>query len=187
MDIDPPEQTQTQPQQPTQQQQPKKTTPPSSTRELTTCTIKQPPFSYVHLSAVDSELAGGPQGTPAIEIENIDPLQVRSYCTAALQQFLGETGASIVPDILLIQRKQGQDKKRSRNGQAAIDIYLRLAREDLTTFAAAITAFPGLWAKSTAASGNGDKRQRLLLQVQSCGDWLGSLVGKSEEGDIWGS
>ena len=146
MDID-------QPPQPTStsQQQPQKKTP-SSTRELKTQTIKSPPHSYIHLST--------PHPNP------IDPLQVRSYCTAALRQFLGETGASILPDILLIK----QDDVASKG-----DVFLRLPREDLAAFAAAITAFAG------DEGGSG-----LLLRVVACGDWLGSLIGKGEEGVVWG-
>ncbi|KAM7194788.1 hypothetical protein V8F20_007808 [Naviculisporaceae sp. PSN 640] len=217
MDIDVPEQTQTQtqtqPPQQTQQaqQKPKKPTSSpssSSTRELTTCTIKHPPFSYVHLSTVSI--------SPTIhddfsqeEPQEIDPLQIRSYCTAALRQFLGDTGASILPDILLIRpanqdqiNKQDRDSNRNGKGKGSrtgtdTDIYLRLARQDLATFTAAITAFPGLSlsiptssSKTGTGNGNGNasggQKYQLLLQVQSCGDWLGSLIGKSEEADIWG-
>ncbi|KAK4219406.1 hypothetical protein QBC37DRAFT_477936 [Rhypophila decipiens] len=171
-----------------QQSQKKQSSSSSSIRELTTCTIKLPPFAYVHLSTLSSlSSSGAPITTPAnpkpattkeeSSREIIDPLQVRSYCTAALQRFLGDTGAAIVPDILLIRSSSSSSKKGQKE---EADIYLRLPRQDLGAFAAAITAYPG---RRQVSKGNEDRW--LLLQIQSCGDWLGSLIGKAEEKDIW--
>lgn len=167
----------------------------SSTRELTTCTVKSPPFAYAHLSTVSLTQPRDAEIDPEALSPQIDPLQVRSYCTAALRQFLGETGTSIVPDILLIGNNtatssctqgQGREREHGRGRKRETDIYLRLPREDLGTFAAAITAFPGLPTTASSQNVNTESKQWLLLQVQSCGDWLGSLIGRSEEGDVWG-
>ncbi|KAM7201511.1 hypothetical protein V8F33_003335 [Rhypophila sp. PSN 637] len=183
-----PNQNQPQSQQSQQKQSSSSSSSSSSIRELTTYTIKSPPFAYVHLSTVSLSSSGAPitpaaDPNPATTKEEpqaiIDPLQVRSYCTAALQRFLGDTGAAIVPDILLIRSSSS-----SKKCQQEADIYLRLPRQDLGAFAAAITAYPG----RQVSKGSGAKQDEggwLLLQFQSCGDWLGSLIGKAEETDIW--
>ncbi|KAM7217855.1 hypothetical protein V8F06_006782 [Rhypophila decipiens] len=168
--------------QPQSQQSQQKQSSSSSIRELTSCTIKSPPFAYVHLSTLSSLSSSGAPITPPESSQEmiIDPLQVRSYCTAALQRFLGDTGTAIVPDILLIRSSSSSGGGKKGGQQQEADIYLRLPRQDLAAFAAAITAYPG---RRQVSKGNEDRW--LLLQIQSCGDWLGSLIGKAEETDIW--
>ncbi|KAK3325621.1 hypothetical protein B0H66DRAFT_131143 [Apodospora peruviana] len=139
---------------------PTKKKPSAAVRELKTCTIRSPPFAYVHLS---SSSTGGHLSDQLEEEDPLDALQIRSYCTSALRQFLGDTGVATMLDILLVRERE---------------CYLRLPREDLAAFAAAITAFPG-----TKGSGGGG--MMLLLQVRACGDWLGSLIGRVEEGVVW--
>ncbi|KAK1243567.1 hypothetical protein MKX08_001705 [Trichoderma sp. CBMAI-0020] len=85
--------------------------------ELLTCTIKSPSFSYIHL-----ELLTDP---PDASVE-LDNLQVKSYCTAALTQFLGITGSAISLDILKIEES---------------GCWIRVPRDDLGPFAAALTAW----------------------------------------------
>jgi ribonuclease P/MRP protein subunit POP8 len=131
------------------------TQPPSKTQkshELFTCTIKSPPFAYAHLELVTD--TGGSA--------KLDNLQVRSYCTAALRQFLGEHGVAVAIDILKV---------------AGNECWLRLPRQDLGVFSAAITAFPG----SVQNGGTS------LLRLLACGDWLGSLVGRADEQKLWNS
>lgn len=96
------------------------TTPPAplKTRELTTTTIKSPPFSYLHLSTSTS-----PTTT------SLDALQVRSYCASATRQFLGTTGAAIPVDVLSVT--------------GGGDAWVRVPRGDLGAFAGAITAYGG--------------------------------------------
>ncbi|KAK1835815.1 hypothetical protein QBC39DRAFT_297657 [Podospora conica] len=93
--------------------------PPTKTRELTTATIKSPPFAYLHLSASSSTTT-------------LDALQVRSYCTSACRQFLGATGAAIPVDILSVP-----------SGSGGGDAWVRVPRADLGAFAGAITAYGG--------------------------------------------
>mgnify|MGYP001160458568 CR=1 FL=1 len=129
----------------------------SKTRVLTTATLSHPPFSYAHL-AVTQLPNDEKQQQPELEL---DALQVKSYLTSALRQFLGATGAAIPVDILLVK---GQDA------------WVRVPREDLAAFAAAVTAFPGT---------SSDSGGTLLLQIKACGDWLGALIARASEGDIW--
>jgi ribonuclease P/MRP protein subunit POP8 len=130
--------------------------PTSKTLTLTSATLSHPPFAYAHLALAPT--ADGPH--PPLPL---DALQVRSYLTAALRQFLGATGAAIPLDILLVQDRS---------------VWVRMPQPDLAAFAAAVTAFSGL-SSSTMAGG------AMLLQLKACGDWLGSLIGREEEGGLW--
>ncbi|OAA52010.1 hypothetical protein NOR_00603 [Metarhizium rileyi] len=103
------------------------------------------PFSYAHL-----ELAtDGPQEV------HLDDLLVKSYFTAALRQFLGLTGQAIPIDILKTQEKA---------------CWVRLPKEDLQSFSAAVTAYRG--------ASEGDTKY--ILRMKNCSDWLGLLT------DDWG-
>ncbi|KAK2009373.1 hypothetical protein LZ32DRAFT_608533 [Colletotrichum eremochloae] len=124
--------------------------------ELLTCTIKTPPFSYARLELV----ADSPQ--PHEAAESLDNLQVRSYCNAALRQFLGATGSAIPIDILKVDGNQ---------------CWLRVPRPDLSPFAAAITAWAGI-------SEQGDRR---VLQVKQCSDYLGPMAGADGQDKLWSS
>ncbi|KAK4137609.1 hypothetical protein BT67DRAFT_438863 [Trichocladium antarcticum] len=93
----------------------------------------------------------------------LDALQARSYLTAALSQFLGATGTAIPLDILLVQDAS---------------VWVRVPEPDLAAFAAAVTAFPGI-ASSPAAG------PTMLLHLRGSGNWLGSLIGREEEGRLW--
>lgn len=119
--------------------------------DILTCTIKQPPFSYAHLELVSYE-----SSTPL----TLDNLQLKSYCTTALRQFLGITGAAISFDILKVQGSHG---------------WVRLPRGDLGAFAAALTAWRG-------ASDDG---VQVSLQVRQCADWLGAMVGTDGQDRLW--
>jgi ribonuclease P/MRP protein subunit POP8 len=121
--------------------------------DILTCTIKAPPFSYAHLELVTED------STQAI---NLDELQVKSYCTAALRQFMGLTGAGMPLDILKAQGNQ---------------CWVRVERPDLGSFAAAITAWRGT---------NEDGVHYLLRLVQ-CSDWLGTMVGSDGQDRLWNS
>ncbi|KAL7931231.1 hypothetical protein V8C35DRAFT_310742 [Trichoderma chlorosporum] len=119
--------------------------------ELLTCTIKSPPFSYVHL-----ELLTNPPDA-AVELDN---LQVKSYCTAALRQFLGITGTAISLDVLKVDGSE---------------CWIRVPREDLGSFAAALTAWKG----------TGDEGVECLLRIKQCSDWLGTMVGSHGQERLW--
>ena len=125
----------------------------SKSHEILTCTIKSPPYAYAHLQLSTSD----PTCTPSL-----DDLQAKSYCTAALRQFLGLTGASISVDLLKVENNE---------------CWVRVPRQDLSVFAAAITAWAG-------ASEDGVVR---LLRLKQCGDWLGAMVGSDGQDRIWDS
>ncbi|KAK4110732.1 hypothetical protein N656DRAFT_799854 [Canariomyces notabilis] len=139
----------------------KPTNKPTKNRTLAQATLKNPPFAYAHLVVPPIPTPSShPQTTTTL-----DNLQVRSYLTSALRQFLGDTGAGMSIDILLV-----------RDGSA----WVRVPRADLASFAAAVTAFPGL---GSSSAGGGP----LQLQLRACGDWLGSLLGRDEQGELWTS
>ncbi|KAK3399022.1 hypothetical protein B0T20DRAFT_352227 [Sordaria brevicollis] len=141
MDLDPP----------TTSTQPSKS---SKSQVLTQTTIRSPPFSYAHLSLSSPSSSHTP---------HLDALTTRSYLSAALRQFLGDTGASMAIDILLVNATNGE-------------CWVRVPREDLGAFAAAVTAYPGHLVQG----------EEVLMRVVGCGDWLGALVGKEGEGEVWG-
>lgn len=117
---------------------------------LTTCAIRSPPFAYAQLELVTD-------GPAALELDN---LIVRSYCTSALRQFLGLSGVAISIDIL---KADGSD------------CWVRVPRQDLGAFSAALTAWKG-----TKEDGS-----HCLLRVKQCSDWLGPMVGSNGQDEIW--
>ncbi|UKZ83584.1 hypothetical protein TrVFT333_011393 [Trichoderma virens FT-333] len=119
--------------------------------ELLTCIIRTPPFSYIHL-----ELLTNPPDA-AVELDN---LQVKSYCTAALRQFLGLTGTAIPLDVLKV---------------SGSECWIRVPREDLGSFAAALTAWKG----------TSDGGIESLLRIKQCSDWLGAMVGSNGQEQLW--
>jgi ribonuclease P/MRP protein subunit POP8 len=94
----------------------------------------------------------------------LDPLLARSYCASALQRFLGITGSAITVDILKVDERAGE-------------FWVRVPRPDLGRFSAAITTWPGASQSGSSA----------VLRVVACGDWLGSLLGRSELQSLWTS
>ncbi|KAK6833660.1 hypothetical protein PG987_008354 [Apiospora arundinis] len=90
----------------------------------------------------------------------LDALQVRSYCTAALQQFLGIAGTAISIDILKVD---------------GADCWLRIPRDNLGAFSAAITAWRG----------TNENGVHVTFQIKGCSDWLGSLVGRVGQDTLW--
>ncbi|KAI0884452.1 uncharacterized protein GGS22DRAFT_23349 [Annulohypoxylon maeteangense] len=118
--------------------------------ELVTATIKAPRHSYAHLELFSDSPDTG----------DLDILQVRSYCTSALKQFLGATGIGIPLDILKVEGK---------------DCWLRVPRDDLGAFSAAITAWQGSYQDGIHSS----------FRIRGCSDWLGALVGSAGNDKIW--
>ena len=132
-------------------------------RELASCTVRSPPFAYAHLSAVTEPGPGqGPGPGSAMDLDaGLDALQVRAYCTSALRQFLGDTGAAVSVDILALD---------------STDCWVRVPQQDLSAFAAAITAYSGLPRGAGVTT---------VLRLRACGDWLGSLLGRTEQQELW--
>ncbi|KAK3494012.1 hypothetical protein B0T13DRAFT_513276 [Neurospora crassa] len=148
MDIDPPTTNITTTTKPTKS---------SKSQTLTQTTIRSPVFSYAHLSLVSPFPSSSSQNTPSL-----DTLTARHYLTTALRQFLGDTGASLAIDMLLVK---------------GTECWVRVPREDMAAFAAAVTAYPGH---------NVGGEEQMLMRVVGCGDWLGALVGREGEGRVWG-
>jgi len=94
---------------------------------------------------------------------DLDALQVRAYCTSALRQFLGDTGAAVSVDILAVRDS---------------NVWVRVPQADLGGFSAAMTAYGGM------ARGGG---VTTVLRLRACGDWLGSLLGRTEQHELWAS
>ncbi|KAI1104321.1 hypothetical protein F4804DRAFT_201047 [Jackrogersella minutella] len=118
--------------------------------ELVTATIRAPRYSYAHLQ-VFSDSTNTPE---------LDALQVRSYCTSALKQFLGSTGLGIPLDILKVEGN---------------DCWLRVPRDHLGAFSAAITAWQGSYQDGIHST----------FRIRGCSDWLGALVGRAGEDKLW--
>ncbi|KZZ89966.1 hypothetical protein AAL_07474 [Moelleriella libera RCEF 2490] len=102
------------------------------------------PYAYVHLELVTD---GGQDIA-------LDELMVMSYCMAALKQFLGLTGIAIPTDIL-----------KAQDGAA----WIRIPREDLKSFSAAITAY----------GGTSDGSTQYILRMKRSSEWLGTIVGQA--------
>lgn len=88
----------------------------------------------------------------------LDELTLRQHLTAALKQFLGVTGMGISIDILKV---------------SGPECWVRIPREDLGAFTSAVTA----WVGAGSASG---------FRVCAAGDWLGALVGRHDQSQLWG-
>ena len=99
----------------TKQKQPKS----SKGHEITTKTIKAPPFSYACLELISDSTTS--------EIK-LDDLTVRSYIMAALTQFLGLTGSAISVDILKVDGRE---------------CWIRVPPEDLSPVMAAVGGWVG--------------------------------------------
>lgn len=86
--------------------------------EITTKTIKTPPFSYACLELISDS-------TTDIKL---DEITVRSHITASLKQFLGLSGSAISVDILKAEGKE---------------CWIRVPREDLSAVLAAVGGWTG--------------------------------------------
>ncbi|KAL1900264.1 hypothetical protein Sste5346_002575 [Sporothrix stenoceras] len=127
-----------------------KTSKESKSRELYSSTIGRPPFAYAQIEVVQNAKSQG----------SLDALQVRSYCDAALKQFLGATGGAMPLDLLKLDGNE---------------FWVRLPREDMGLFAAALAAWSSVSRSGTATA----------LRLRASGNWLGSLVRRSEQQAIW--
>lgn len=142
----------------------------------TTLTLKNPPFAYAHLTLLNpptsSTLSSSSSSSSTVPTHTLDALQVRSYLTTALRQFLGDTGAAIPVDILRLEPHAA---------------WVRVPRADLAAFAAGVTAFGGITVRQQQqpGDGQGQGQQKMVLGVEACGDWLGALVGRGGEGEVW--
>ncbi|KAG5978000.1 hypothetical protein E4U55_006424 [Claviceps digitariae] len=123
---------------------------------FTTTLIPEQYFSYAHLELATDD----PSPRPRTMTITLDNLTVKSYLNAALKQFLGLTGLAIPIDIL-----KAQDTT----------CWVRLPREDMASFAAAITAYRG--------SREGDTQY--VLRMKGWSNWLGLLIGKAAQEEVF--
>ncbi|CAK7217912.1 hypothetical protein SBRCBS47491_003325 [Sporothrix bragantina] len=137
-----------------------KTSKESKTRELYSSTIGRPLFAYAQIEVVRSSAPLG--GSTGSGQEALDALQVRSYCDAALKQFLGATGAAMPLDLLKLDGSE---------------FWVRLPREDLGLLAAALAAWNPVSRSGTSTA----------LRLKGSGNWLGSLIGRTEQSSLWKS
>ncbi|KAI9864515.1 MAG: hypothetical protein M1813_003004 [Trichoglossum hirsutum] len=125
--------------------------PSSSNSTMLHTAVLRPTWSYIVLR----QLGGGGGG---------DATTLRLQLTAALAQFLGDTGAGVPVDI--VGMKKGGE-----------EAWVRVPAEDLRKVVAAV----GGWVGSAGGEG-GDGGWR----VMRAGRWLGGVVGEGEEGEgVW--
>ncbi|KAG6039808.1 hypothetical protein E4U41_002132 [Claviceps citrina] len=129
---------------------------------LLTSTIPEhdQPFSYAVL-----ELATDGDGDPQTQTQTtitLDDLTVKSYLTAALRQFLGLTGQAMAMSIDVLKA----------DGSTC---WVRLPREDMGSFAAAVAAYRGAR----------DGETQYLLRVRGSSNWLGLLIGQAAQEEVF--
>lgn len=121
----------------------------AKSHDIYTTTLKAPSYAYAHLELITAN-----------QESVLDDLTLRQYLTAALKQFLGLTGMGLSIDILKV---------------SGCESWVRVPRQDLGAFAAALTAWTG---SGGSISG---------FRVCAAGDWLGALVGRHDQRKIWGA
>ncbi|OCT54894.1 hypothetical protein CLCR_03183 [Cladophialophora carrionii] len=121
---------------------------PSPKAPASTITLRNPPFSYFHLRLTSLEQQ--PQ-------QPLDELTIRSYLTAALQQYLGLTGTAIPIDILKVEQQNA---------------WIRVPRDDEVAITAAISQWVG--------------SKGVNLRIEARGTWLGGVVARGRlGGKLW--
>ncbi len=132
-------------------------TSPTSSKEIqTSVRIRHPPYTYLHLTLLSASKFTDPPGPAASkELPDIDDLTACSYLSAALQQYLGLTGAAIPMDVL------------KTNGR---DCWIRVPREDGMAVAGAL----GQWATHKGGGG-------VAWRIKNQGNWLGNVAAGNGE------
>ena len=93
-------------------------TSPSSSRSLT---IRNPPYTYLHLILLTSTLSSSSQ--PPVDI-----LTARTYLTSALSQYFGLSGTAIPIDFLKVEGRS---------------LWIRVPREDGVALVGALSQWVG--------------------------------------------
>jgi len=119
--------------------------------EIRTFTIRSSPFGYAQLQL---------SSDPPRETQNLDAIQVRSYCGSAMTRYLGYMGKAISIDVLKVEGEH---------------CWVRVPQPNLAAFAAAISAWPG----------TSDGGLLVKLKILQCSDWLGSMVGREDQEKLW--
>ena len=100
------------------------TNPKGLDASLQSITIRNPPYTYLHLSLITS----APSSSSDSKLAPIDILTARTHVTSALSQFLGLTGTAIPIDFL---------KLDGRN------VWIRVPREDGSAVVGALSQWAG--------------------------------------------
>jgi ribonuclease P/MRP protein subunit POP8 len=106
------------PEEPTQSQKAVKPSRPNASTTLHTNTLRQPPWTYFHLSLFTTA-----PGQPSL-----DAISARQNLNSAMTRFLGLTGSSIPLDILQLE---GQE------------LWVRVPRDNSRAFHEAVSAWIG--------------------------------------------
>lgn len=121
----------------------------AKSHDIYSTTLKAPSYAYAHLELITAN-----------QKSVLDDLTLRQYLSSALKQFLGLTGMGMPIDILKV---------------SGCESWVRVPRQDLGAFAAALTAWTG---SGGSVSG---------FRICAAGDWLGALVERHDQGKIWGA
>ncbi|KAK0512819.1 hypothetical protein JMJ35_004836 [Cladonia borealis] len=97
------------------------TTKPTSHSSSRSLTIRNPPYTYLHLILLTSTLSSSSQ--PPVDI-----LTARTYLTSALSQYLGLTGTAIPIDFLKVEGGS---------------LWIRVPREDEVALVGALSQWVG--------------------------------------------
>ncbi|KAI1809945.1 hypothetical protein GGS20DRAFT_236877 [Poronia punctata] len=119
--------------------------------KLVQSAIKAQPYAYVHLELLRPTASSS---------DKLDAIQVRSFCTVALKQFLGVTGIATPLDILKVEGH---------------NCWLRIPQGNLSSFSAAITTWHGTTQDGLHSN----------LRIRGCSAWLGALVGQQDDQKLW--
>ncbi|KIW75634.1 hypothetical protein Z517_10376 [Fonsecaea pedrosoi CBS 271.37] len=113
----------------------------------TTFTLRNPPYSYFHLHL---------HTIPLHTDQALDEITLRSYLSAALQQYLGLTGGAIPVDILKVEGS---------------DAWIRVPSDDEVAVTAAVSQWVGV--------------RGVSLAIVARGSWLGGVVAKGATKGLW--
>ncbi|KAJ9650666.1 hypothetical protein H2198_010029 [Neophaeococcomyces mojaviensis] len=117
-----------------------------------TFTLRKPPYTYFHLR-VTSYVPSSVSGRPQTVTEVLDEITLRAHLTAALNQYLGLTGAAIPIDILKVEGPRNEG-------------WIRLPAEDESAVAAALAQWTG--------------KGGVTVRIASRGSWLGGVIGNGD-------
>lgn len=109
-------------------------------------TIRNPPFTYLHLTLLTST-----SSLPTLDSPPVDILTARAHLTSAVSQFLGITGTAIPIDFLKVEGR---------------DVWIRVPRED----AAAVVGALSHWVGEDGGVSWGVKGKGEWLGVVAAGD-----------------
>ncbi|KIW96862.1 uncharacterized protein Z519_02253 [Cladophialophora bantiana CBS 173.52] len=124
-----------------------KTKPAPLKGQTATITLRSPPYSYFHLRL---------HAMPTQADQTLDEITLRSYLTAALQQYLGLTGTAIPVDVLKVEGPNA---------------WIRVPCDDEVAVTAAVSQWVGV--------------KGVSLGIEARGSWLGGVVARGLGKGLW--